>query len=206
MRERPILFSGEMVRAILEGRKTMTRRVVVPQQESWFVLDINADPIRFWKPAPASKFIVAPYQRRMKLWVRETWAVCEQLDTHSPSSFQGFDIWFQADGGFQRHEPPELPSPDGECGKWRPSIFMPRWASRITLEVMDVRVERLQGISEEDCCHEMGCPVTWPGPGPEPYKRDLRGCFKILWDSINAKRGYSWEVNPFVWVITFRRI
>ena len=202
VKERPILFSGEMVRAILDGRKTMTRRVVVPQQESWFVLDINADPIRFWKPAPVSKFIVAPYQRRMKLWVRETWAVCEQLDTHSPSSFQDFDVWFKADGRFHRHEPSELPSPDGERGKWRPSIFMPRWASRITLEVVDVRVEQVKDISREDAIAE-GAPDQW-FDGDTMRKFVPQGWYENLWDSLNAKRGYSWASNPWVWVIAFQ--
>ena len=83
---------------------------------------------------------------------------------------------------------------------------MPRWASRITLEIVDIRFERLQEISEADCCAELGAPLVWPGDGPEPYHRDLRGAYRYLWDSLNAKRGYPWSNNPLVWVISFTAV
>lgn len=89
---------------------------------------------------------------------------------------------------------------------WHSPIYMPRWASRITLEIAGVRVERLQSISYEDCCRETGAPLKWEGEGPEPYRRDMHGSFQILWDGINAKRGYSWDSNPWVWAIEFKRI
>ena len=183
MKERPILFSGEMVRAILEGRKTQTRRVLRLAVDS--ITSVEPNGYGKWFTNLGGSGFLCPYGKPDDhLWVREKWG-----------RWNGFgQVVYAAD------------EVEILAGKWKPSIHMPRWVSRITLEVKDVGVERLQGISEEDCCHEMGCPVIWPGPGPEPYKRDLRGCFKILWDSLNAKRGYSWDVNPFVWVITFRRI
>lgn len=182
MKERPILFSSPMVRTILEGRKTQTRRVIKPQPVSG---------VRFSPFVPGQvedghgQEMRCPYGVE-RLWVRETWAENKVLPiADRPVG----DYIYRADGVYS--------------GTWKPSIFMPRRASRITLEVVSVRVERLQSISERDCCLEMGCAVEWPGPGPEPYKRNLRTSFGILWDTINAKRGYGWDKNPWVWVVEF---
>lgn len=175
-----------MVKAILAGRKTQTRRVVKGTALEWL------------QPEMFSPAFVALQDNKLSpygyagdlLWVRETWA---------GDDFTGF--------AYKASEPDALPFGE-ECvfNKWKPSIHMPRSASRITLEVVSVRVERLNDISEKDCCLEMGWPVEWPGPGPEPYKRDIVGAFKELWNAINAKRGYSWEKNPWVWAIEFRKI
>jgi hypothetical protein len=108
-----------------------------------------------------------------------------------------FGIGFKADG-------------DGESQliagdvKWKPSIHMPRWASRIHLEITGVRVERLQEISEEDARAEGVNHQRWPES--DPYYMTGRDAFIELWDAINAKRGYSWDSNPFVWVVEFQPI
>lgn len=200
MKERPILFSGPMVRAILDGRKTQTRRVCIGQRELSRAADFQISRCPHGQPGD-------------KLWVRETWAVGDIYDKDAP-----------------RH----LPAPDGECrlavdyaandervwneydqGRWRPSIHMPRWASRITLEIESVRVERVQEISEEDAKSE-GTPddalvhyYCEEGNDDDPignHRCNWRYGFSRLWDSINLKRGFGWEANPLVWVITFRRV
>jgi hypothetical protein len=164
MNERPILFSGEMVRAILEGRKTQTRRVIKPQ------LRINYK---------------CPYgQPGDRLWVRETWQ-CFKPNTEeiiNPNTVNIRALAYRATNEWR--------------GKWRPSIHMPRWASRITLEITAVRVERLQDIGEVDAMRE----------GDPTCENTHIDWFRALWDSINAKRGYSWESNPWVWVVEFQRI
>jgi hypothetical protein len=167
MTERPIIFSGEMVRAILEGRKTQTRRVVKHIEDNSPVI---TDPRIFNKPCPYG-------QPGDRLWVREAF----QLDDSDPTF-----VYFRADGK--------------QCNWWRPSIHMPRWASRITLEITGVRVERLQeinrgGAMQEGCPFQnianVTCPLTW---------------FSFLWNSIYRTRGQGWDANPWVWVIEFRRI
>jgi hypothetical protein len=185
--ERPILFSGEMVRALLEGRKTQTRRIIKPQPDI-------ADP-ELEKVLPAAwedGFIdvKCPYGIiGDRLWVRETFCAESQQTIHYRA-----DGW-EYDGG----------------GGWKPSIHMPRWASRIDLEVTAVRVERLQDISEADAVAE-GI-ESFMQYGQQAYadylKRrhcvyDSRFSFKSLWESINGFD--SWQVNPWVWVIEFRRV
>jgi hypothetical protein len=196
MSEKPILFSGEMVRAIRAGRKTQTRRVVntkaqsvAPRspgvcQELW---DCNHTSLG----APC-KIINCPYgQPGMTLWVRETWASHFHMDDTKPSEFsigaQMLPVWYRAtdDNSTWR-----------ERGKWRPSIFMPRWASRINLRVTGIRVERVQGISEDDAMAEGISGGDWLG--------DPVGEFAALWDSINGARlGCAWSDNPWVWVVEF---
>jgi len=117
---------------------------------------------------------------------------------NTPSS----KIVFRADT--QQHGPADG-SADAESKNWIPSIFMPRWASRLTLEVTGVRVERVQDISEEDAETEgVEPPMLHPD---DPANLDVaRGAFADLWDAINAKRGYGWASNPWVWVVTFTRV
>ena len=214
MKERPILFSGEMVRAILQGRKTQTRRLVMPMpaypdafkgvrmefNSSRCGVDIwNSSgtlPAHFWK-CPFGK----PGDR---LWVRETWGkgsennVCHISDE---------EIFYRAtDPGWD----------DNDTGfKWRPSIHMPRWASRITLEVVSVKVERLQDISGEDAiCEGVPCSrwseddwVDSDGFRTPIVKRHAQAIeeFAELWDSIYGKKpGCSWADNPFVWAGEFK--
>lgn len=208
---RPILFSGAMVHAILEGRKTQTRRVIAFR-------DGVADPMHHhvwqsrsgWQDGDTP--IHCPYGAKgHRLWVRETWAV-----RSLPS---GLWVEYKADG-----DNIPLPGPDehdirDEGGKvdlaryatpadhWRPSIHMPRWASRIELEVTGVRVERVQDISEADAQRE-----GWDWSNVDPYQTydpvqqsKAREWFQGLWDSINGERGYGWDANPWVWVVEFRR-
>ena len=199
MKERPILFSGEMVQAILDGRKTQTRRVIKPQPKLYSAMHRFNTFIQ-WKDIDAKEifaviFIAShcPYGQPGgdRLWVRETWAELCATDELSGE----VDLAYKATGW-----------PDGEFGPdrngkgWRPAIFMPRWASRITLEVTGVRVERLQDISYEDAEAE-GAPIEGGS-----IVQNRRIGFEHLWDSINAKRGYGWDANPWVWVIKFRRV
>lgn len=201
MKERPILFSGPMVRALLDGSKTQTRRVVKPQPPNhmgtvrtlgdgdWqFVQDAHtlADSASTWR---------CPYgQPDDRLWVRETFGHFERNDTLKP----GDTIYYRADGECLELRP------------WRPSIHMPRWASRITLEITGVRVERLQDISEADAIAE-GCAKNhnnyyWGGPhkaGGLKQMATARQAYQDLWESINGPG--SWEANPWVWVVGFKR-
>jgi len=156
--EKPILFNAEMVRAILNDRKTMTRRVIK----------------NFWNIS------YSPWQKGMTLWVRETWA----------DNIKGCPngITYRAD-----HYDPQGDGPANPI-KWKPSIYMPRWASRITLEIVNVRVEQVQDISEEDAIAE----------GVRTDDPILN--FSILWDSINKKYGFGWTENPRCRCILFRRI
>lgn len=214
MKTKPILFTGPMVRAILDGRKTQTRRVVKPQpgdqpNDSGFRSDILDDR--------------CPYEPMDLLWVRETFAYVNWAEDGEPQ------IKYKADGSTRWVDYYEYDDAWGEKlsdihaylsrdenfkidgvasdRKWRPSIFMPRWASRIDLMVNNARVERVQDISESDAeaegCHgEMnnighGC-VGEIAPSEQ---------FRDLWNNINGKKpGCSWEDNPWVWVIEFERI
>ncbi len=189
-RERPIIFSSPMVRAILAGTKTMTRRVVKRQPErevdEWVYCYADHLNRAVYSPGTLKKGIhpwavSCPYGvPGDRLWVRETWG--EDLEEF---------IYYRADD-------PTNPRVE----KWRPPIHMPRWASRITLEITAVRVQRAAVISAEDALAE----------GIEEYARQngLTGqwvtAFARLWDEINARRGYPWESNPFVWALSFRRI
>ena len=196
MSERPILFSGPMVRAILEGRKTQTRRVLKPSAylrrynderrlnlSEAQLLDAKAHAARVnigrGLPSPCG----APGDT---LWVRETWA---------PSRFKAGDpnYAYRADGEREG------------VGRWRPSIHMPRRASRLTLRIKSVRVERLQEISEADAIAE-GVLRTGGRAQLQPnHFRPARELFSELWDSINEDRA-PWASNPWVWVVEFSRV
>lgn len=209
--KRPILFSGEMVRAILDGRKSMTRRVVKE-------IPMLGTPIAWCAAAKAQEpgwvHIVGDYRRFCpygipgdRLWVRETWKLWEDPK-------DGHDwVLYRAGGkmSFPNIEHLDMPR-DPFADKWRPSIFMPRWASRITLEITGVRVERVQDITEGDVREEgitdggcLNCGEHEPCGCDNPQP-DARDAFIWLWDSINKKRGYGWHVNPWVWVIEFNRV
>jgi len=185
MKERPILFSGPMVRAILEGRKTQTRRVVKPQPGCDPRDDEHLDMGR------------CPYgQPGDRLWVREAWHTDERdleyARAKHEDAMSDSPIYYRAD-----------PENDNAGCTWRPSIHMPRWASRITLEITRVRVERLQEISEKDAIAEGADPYLHPvHPGREGL-RHVDG-FRSLWESINGPG--SWDANPWVWVIEFKRV
>lgn len=192
MTEKPILFFGPMVRAILEGRKTMTRRIVSEKHLPWIEGAVGHYVTGEWanRPFPYGK----PGDR---LWVRETWRTSKILDSKKPSSFSRWPVRYEADGEVNR-----CGALYGDVkGKIRPAIFMPRWASRLTLEITGVRVERLQEISEADAIAEG---VTMPDRIPEPPDWwSYRDEFAYLWDQINGAE--SWQSNPFVWVIQFKK-
>lgn len=187
VKERPILFSGEMVRAILEGRKTQTRRVVKPQGA--IVSDAMARSLGVQPPKIENTPVIpCPYgQPGDRLWVRETFAHTEQLGLHQTDENYGF--------AYKATQPEWGTEIQG--WKWKSSIYMPRWASRITLEIVSVRVERLQDISEEDAFSE-GFPYQFG------YGCKTTEWFKQLWQSIYGAK--SWDANPFVWVVEFRRV
>lgn len=192
MKEKPILFSGPMARAILDGTKTQTRRVVESALNyrkydgmELAVLDgkayITNDDLAHFE-------LLCPYgQPGDRLWVRETWG---WVGDHHHEDHRS--IYWKADRG-------DWP----KTRKWRPSIFMPRWASRLTLEVTDIRVQRVQEISEGDAKAEGATPSI---VGDELDHLKYRAGFMALWDSINAKRGFGWDVNPWVWAISVKRV
>ena len=202
MKEHPILFSTPMVRAILEGRKTQTRRVMSyqpdeyttvygPEMYTQTLIDRNGEE----QPGP-EVFGVYGYDWSLKcpygqpgdhLWVRETWLQDGEIYLYKADFGKGIlsDSW---------------------NGHWKPSIHMPRKASRLTLEIVNIRAERLQDISEEDARAEG---VVWQrdfGNGPET--REARPVFFDVWDAINGNRdqgAYTVSKNPWVWVVEFKR-
>jgi hypothetical protein len=180
-----------MVKAILDGRKSQTRRVIKPQPEVddigriWFHNRTRTEGVADTRPGTVSHGLqYCPYgQPGDGLWVRETHA----LDV--PGCEDQGGVSYRADHQDPRGDGPAHPM------KWRPSIHMPRWASRTTLEVTDVRVERVMDISEGDAVAE----------GVEFCSMcSARDMFEGLWDSINAARGFGWDVNPWVWCVTFK--
>lgn len=197
MKERPIIMSAPMVRAILGGHKTQTRRVLKLDHDAELRLQLSdGQPI----DVMTGKITCPHGQVCDRLWIRETWREAGSLmtaDNSIPESGTTDAVVYAADGQFD--------------GPWRPSIFMPRWASRLTLEIVNVRVERLQEITEEDAKAE-GITVQtghlWrPLGSKEPMRKYThRQAFGALWNSINAKRGYGWSINPWVWVIEFKRV
>lgn len=196
MSDKPIIFSPSMVRALMEGRKTQTRRVIQPERGG----DIReGDVLISW---PADSFVrqSARFRPRIRvgdrLWVREAWRTCEHLDKINPAALPlDNPLYYEADGGGERV---------ASTGRLRPAIHMPRWANRITLIVTDVRVQRLQEISEADAIAE-GALRPWTGsPGTaSDDTRTGRSEFEALWNSLNAGRGYGWHTNPWVMALTF---
>lgn len=207
--ERPILFSGEMVRAILAGRKTQTRRVVrIPERPGLVAHPEDAFPdpglggggyLHVPYTSATDRYthrVWYPYGIGTRLWVRETWATWPEGEIR----IRHTDTLYRAD------------EPRTAVQRWRPSIHMPRWASRITLEVTAVRVERLQDITEDDARAE-GVTQTdgrWWDGAPHAVKGTPRAlptareAYADLWDAINGKRA-PWSSNPWVWVVSFRK-
>lgn len=197
--ERPILFSGPMVRAILDGRKTQTRRVVKPQPL------VGSEGDFWWPDAPPRRRHYAGDEHLRRglaqdlcpygapgdlLWVRETWA------RDVPGCPGGLS--YRADHIDPAGDGPAHPM------RWRPSIHMPRVASRITLRVEAIRVERLNDITEADARAEGIDPEVYEVP-PGASFASYVAAFSTLWDAINGKRA-PWASNPWVFVVSFRRL
>jgi hypothetical protein len=195
VRERPIPFSGLMVRGILDDRKTHTRRVVKGEALRW--LDESAFAPSF-VASPDNG--LCPYGNAGdRLWVRETWALVNDGGyAVDPST-----LVYRADESKRlvwpnellSHEPLVIPR-----AGWRPTIHMSRWLSRLTLEITEVHVERLQDITDTGGMRE-----GWECD-PENLDYLPRMWYRDLWNSLNAERGYCWDANPWVWVIGFRKV
>lgn len=227
MKERPILFSAPMVRAILSGRKTVTRRLVSDKVPKGYEFDgYSPNGVRCSRPCgeTGEKLLPCPYgSPGDRLWVRETFS------TSALAIYPCPPCWFRADfGAFE--DPAKDPHTHGDLGsgprrgdcfaceaeregpfRWRPSIHMPRRLSRITLEVVSVRVERLHEIAEEDAKREgvdngpgLG-PRLYPGTGAARGPLGHRAVFAELWDAINGKRA-PWTENAWVWRVEFKRV
>lgn len=228
MKARPILFSTPMVQALLEGRKTQTRRIIKPQpyidnrgnfcwKNSCYGQDSLGSPHiqKIASPIPWShtKKVGNPFGKPGDLlWVRENYYLSKQSNHLRPSEDKFGHVMYKAGGGANVY------------GKLRPSIFMPRWASRITLKITDISVERLQDISEEDAkaeglskiskdghLYKYGIPDSDGLPGTDntgwpwhDWEVDPRKAYKKLWQSINGVG--SWNTNPWVWVVEFEVI
>ena len=204
MKERPVLFSAPMVRAILDGRKTVTRRVVKPRKDR--EIGCALAPCELAGEVNAGDYTNAPWAPGERLWVREAF---DFLPDSSPDHPQGCQIVYWATGSLEPRTAPHDYNPliYGH-EKVRPSIHMPRWASRITLEITGVRAERLQDISEADALTE-GIARHADGSGfhtedGRHYSADPSESFASLWESINGAG--SWDANPWVFVIEFRRL
>ena len=225
VKERPIIFSGEIVKAILDGKKTMTRRVVksgfIGQYEHAHIINQSSDKSRegkayfYDKPVGSmvlsSQLVSNPYGNiGDRLWVRETW---QEI---GPDCLLTYKATYPSDLYAKRPElenVPPLASLKDRGYLWKSPMFMPRWASRILLEITDIRVERLNDISEADCEKEgfrfyplsricfKPCSTKHPsGHGSNNYK----SIFGEYWDTLNAKKGYQWSSNPWVWVVEFK--
>lgn len=227
MKERPILFSGPMVRAILEGRKTQTRRVVMPQFNVLHQIRKDCAILTNRIFRRGDGWIKSPYgQPGDRLWVRETWVellhtspgsdqpeLCEGDKLIEPAtSYVGADgkeRWTYSGRviAYRSTSKVEFCDGDGFVGemadkedmpRWKPSIHMPRWASRITLEITSIRVERVNEITADDAERE-GCGFGVNDETGGPVAR-----FWKLWESINGTG--SWDSNPWVWAITFNKL
>lgn len=203
-KERPILFSAAMIQALLAGRKTQTRRIVkgAPHDAGCAVYSQpwqtpgQSSALFFAGPTPESRGLArvkCPYGvPGDRLWVRETF-YCNRFDyPDGPRDELKAELYYAADG---------LPNFEGEEAeiRWRPSIHMPRWASRLTLEITGVRLERLHDISDADAWAEG---VQAPAGSVTRYQGEGRGLFFDLWRTINGEA--SLDANPYVWVVEFK--
>lgn len=233
VKERPILMAGRLVKAILDGKKTQTRRPVKPQPAKWIDRYSRSASADHWLPSgvyiedsagflgrgrlslrsndlPVRCPFGAPGDR---LWVRETWRWYGRFRADRPEGGmeyradlkqRGFEEFDKWKEAFEQFD---LAMIMGTANKWRPSIHMPRWACRLMLEITDVRVERIKDINADGCIAE-GVPsrgIERDGPCIASAIMYIED-FKKLWDGINEKRGYGWAANPWVWAIEFKRV
>ncbi|HDR9026898.1 TPA: hypothetical protein QDB14_001068 [Burkholderia vietnamiensis] len=216
MKEHPILFSGPMVRAILEGRKTQTRRVAIPKRSyvdfigggpkdgpdwndptCWGFEDLNTGVWWTLRGNEECRQLPCPHGTvGDRLWVRETWA--------QPAALDPGPTVYRAD--YPACVPKEFENvPDASAITWKPSIHMPRAMSRITLGITGVRVERLQAIQWDAAIAEGIKDPRRAASRIDPID-GVVAQFRQLWDGLNAARGHGWDANPWVWVIEFRRV
>ncbi|MBO9459003.1 hypothetical protein J7447_07895 [Labrenzia sp. R5_0] len=203
---KPILFSGPMVQALLAGRKTQTRRVI----------NTKGGPNNIFSGAWTDDYIRAPGNAAWRakqipfavgdlLWVREGWC---HFPENAPDGM-GEVVYYRADNGNDSRTSKEVMQKNGVA--WQPSIFMPRWASRLTLKVTNVRSQRVQEICEPDAKAEGVEPIDRQKDEKlsHAHRIDLAGtlshalAFEQLWDSLNEERGFGWDVNPWVAAYTF---
>lgn len=197
-RVKPILFNTDMVRAILDGRKTVTRRAVKPQPQGYF--EVNDNPLYIYDMSFGNGRIYPPYQQDDIMYVRETWHKYKKRIGKGKSCYMAEFYGYKA----------SIANSEDSDEKWRPSIHMPKEAVRIWLKVIGVRVERLQDITEKQAKAEGFEPVMstkdssfytpWQGPPVEN--------FKYFWNYTIKKKDlplYGWNANPWVWVTEFER-
>lgn len=193
---KPILFNTEMVRAILDGRKTVTRRVVKPQHLKVLESQYHKEHPEMPDSVLLEKLCRSPYLSGDILYVREAWAEDPMINGYA------YRAWFNTENGDAEKS--------DELFKWHPSIHMPKEAARLFLQVTDVQVERLQDITEEQAINE-GCNGVFTGTGEAMGSGwDTTPCeeFSVLWNSTIKKADlphYGWDANPWVWVIEFER-
>lgn len=228
MKERPIIFSAESVQAILEGRKTQTRRVVKEQPNRVRYNNIVYKGKYGWEDEHGRRLLNLYGAPGDRLWVREKWRIVwwgedpykieyadgTILSEPGDSSDYDNDAYARLTEQCSKDCDNARLEVDGEGyyilmdgvipTRWRSPIYMPRWASRIMLEITNVRVERIQEMSPIDTVAEgVYHPQLNYGIAEGPY---AIATFANYWDSLNEKRGYPWSSNPWVWVIEFKRI
>jgi hypothetical protein len=233
-RERPIIFSGPSVIAIQQDRKTQTRRVLKPQfpkdTSRIFAGDGESTithPLRGFGAMPARRSCGADFDSFVRcrygapgdrLWVREGYRIPKALNHLCPQMAGQTVVKYEADGSESIPGSPVRIT----WGRYRSSRYMPRKFARLLLEITEVRVQRVQEISEEDARAEGIWPKMQPEAGPMPAGEAFywggngiaegggfdtaKQCYACLWDSHNAKRGFPWSANPWVWAISFKRL
>lgn len=200
MKISPILFNTDMVKAILDGRKCVTRRLIKPQPKSSVVYHLGQ-----WQETETSygghiRIFPPPYQPGDILYVRETWSFWPCYDCDNEMCYGGKNNYQHTDGCFvYKTQRSKVPYEE----KWRPSIHMSKEAARIFLKIKSVRVERLQDITADEC--PMEGVQLYSGPAGQ-RARQYRTDFATLWDSTikpNERSAYGWDANPWVWVVRF---
>lgn len=198
---KPILFNSDMVRAILEGRKTVTRRKIDIDMSNQFDVETDGSVICYIDPGTGDRYRpeeLCRYQTGDILYVRETWQECCRNHVHNPIVHSKYCYKASLDSALYGC------IEEGEC-KWHPSIHMPKEAARIWLRVVSVRLERLKDMTSEEAWKEGArCTCMYPVPDCAGNKAE----FIKIWDSTIPKKAiphYGWEANPWVWVIEFER-